>query len=96
MGNSKEGRWEALKRGHRPERTCIGCGARDDKRGMLRLTASANGELQLDRTGRRRGGYLHKREVCWEAFLRKKRLYRAFRLEIGREAREKLIQELRD
>ncbi|MFQ5917961.1 MAG: YlxR family protein [Candidatus Binatia bacterium] len=85
-----------MKRGHRPERTCLGCGARDDKSGFLRIGASSKGELYLNMGGRGRGGYLHKEEACWEAFSRKKKLYRTFRLEVGQEAREKLIRELRD
>ena len=85
-----------MKRGYCPERTCLGCGAIDDKRGLLRFVTSADGELHLVREGRGRGGYLHKEEACWAAFSRRKKLYRTFRLEIGREAREKLIQELRD
>ncbi|MEE8075842.1 MAG: YlxR family protein [Candidatus Binatia bacterium] len=84
-----------MKRGHRPERTCLGCGARDDKGGLLRIGASSKGELYLAEVGGR-GGYLHKDEACWEVFSRKKKLFRTFRLEIGREAREKLIRELRD
>lgn len=63
---------------------------------LLRLVAQGNGELQVDRQGKGRGGYLHKGEGCWEAFLRRKSLYRAFHLEIGREAREKLILTLHD
>ncbi len=63
---------------------------------LLRLVVRGDAELQLDRLGKGRGGYLHKAEGCWEAFLRKKSLYRAFHLEIKREAREKLILALRD
>lgn len=85
-----------MKRGHRPQRTCLGCGARDDQDAFLRLVARGNGELLLDRLGKGRGGYLHKTEKCWETFLRKKSLYRALHMEIGREAREKLIHALRN
>ncbi|MFQ5849683.1 MAG: YlxR family protein [Candidatus Binatia bacterium] len=83
-----------MKRGYCPERTCVGCGARDEKTGLLRFVATQNGELHLDGVGRGRGGYLHKKGACWEAFLRKKKLYRALRLEIGREAKERLVREL--
>lgn len=62
---------------------------------LLRLVAQSEGELKLDRLGKGRGGYLHKAEACWKAFLRKKSLYRAFHVEIGREVREKLIVNLR-
>ena len=94
--NPRKLRQDRLKRGHRPGRTCLGCGVRDNKEDLLRLVVTATGELRIDQLGTGRGGYLHEKESCWEAFLGKKKLYRAFHLEIGREARVKLIQGLRD
>ncbi len=94
--NQKQSRRERLKRNHRPERTCLGCGVRDNKENLLRLVATTSGELIVDQMGTGRGGYLHEKGTCWEAFLGKKKVYRAFHLEIGREARGKLIQGLRD
>ena len=94
--NQKQSRRERLKRNHRPERTCLGSGVRDNKGNFLRLVVTTSGELIVDQMGAGRGGYLHEKGTCWEAFLGKKKLYRAFHLEIGREARGKLIQGLRD
>ncbi|MBI2988909.1 MAG: YlxR family protein [Deltaproteobacteria bacterium] len=84
-----------MKRGHRPQRACLGCGARDDQKALLRIVQHS-GELRVDRLETGRGGYLHKAEECWSAFLRKKSLYRAFHIEVGREPRERLILTLRD
>jgi predicted RNA-binding protein YlxR (DUF448 family) len=61
---------------------------------MLRLVVWNEGELRLERTGKGRGGYLHKDQECWRSFLRRKSLYRAYRQEIGRAAKERLIHEL--
>ncbi len=94
--NQKQSRRERLKRNNRPERTCLGCGVRDNKGNLLRLVVTTSGELIVNQMGTGRGGYLHEQGTCWEAFLGKKKLYRAFHLEIGREARGKLIQGLRD
>ncbi len=94
--NQRQSRRERLKRNHRPERTCLGCGVRDNKGNLLRLVVAPSGELIVDQMGTGRGGYLHEKGTCWEAFLGKKKLYRAFHLEIGREARGKLIQGLHD
>ncbi len=94
--NRKQSRRERLKRIHRPERTCLGCGVRDNKGNLLRLVVPPSGELIVDQMATGRGGYLHEKGTCWEAFLGKKKLYRAFHLEIGREARGILIQGLRD
>ncbi|OGQ48641.1 MAG: hypothetical protein A3I10_05445 [Deltaproteobacteria bacterium RIFCSPLOWO2_02_FULL_57_26] len=80
-----------MKRGHSPQRTCLGCGARDDQSALLRLVLQGGGELSIDRRGKGRGGYLHKQEGCWQAFLRRKSLSRAFRAEIRRAARERLV-----
>ena len=63
---------------------------------MLRLVADPTGALKLQNRGTGRGGYLHKQNACWEACLGKKRFYRAFHREIGREARVKLIHQLRE
>jgi predicted RNA-binding protein YlxR (DUF448 family) len=54
------------------------------------------GDLKIDRLAKGRGGYLHSAGSCWQGFLRKKSLYRAFHVEIGRDAREKIIRELRE
>lgn len=81
---------------HRPQRTCLGCGARDDQKGLLRFVVEPNGELRLDRMGKGRGGYVHRTERCWEAFLRRKRVYRAFHLEIEPKAKERLVLTLRE
>lgn len=73
----------------------MGCGGRDDQGALLRLVVQEDGALRVDRLGKGRGGYLHKAQDCWGAFLRKKKVYRTFHLEVGREAREKLILSLR-
>jgi predicted RNA-binding protein YlxR (DUF448 family) len=74
----------------------LGCGRRDDQAELLRIVALENGELQVDRRAKGRGGYLHDESACWEGFIRKKKVYRAFHVEIARSAREKLILALRD
>jgi predicted RNA-binding protein YlxR (DUF448 family) len=73
----------------------LGCGARDQQAKLIRLTA-AHQELRIDPEGTGRGGYLHRDEACWHDFLRRKSLYRAFRVEINRSSKEKLIRELRE
>ena len=82
-----------MKKSYRPQRTCLGCGARDDQRALIRLTVTAEGDLKIDeRQGR--GGYLHRSQDCWRAFLARRSQYRAFRIEIGRTQKEELLREL--
>jgi len=80
-------------RGHRPRRTCLGCGVRDDQSNLMRLVVVEHGGLQIQ-MGKGRGGYLHSARECWQAFVRRKSLYRAFRLEITKDAKEKFVREL--
>lgn len=77
---------------HRPQRTCLGCGNRDDQKKLVRISIGPDGELITDKKGYGRGGYLHHRHDCWQAFLRRKNTQRAFRVNISKEAKQKLIQ----
>ena len=79
---------------HRPQRTCLGCGVRDDQKSLIRIIIGADGELITDSRAYGRGGYLHHRHNCWQAFLRRKNTHRAFRVNISKEAKQKLIQVL--
>jgi predicted RNA-binding protein YlxR (DUF448 family) len=76
-------------------RTCLGCGAKDDKIQLIRLRADVQGELIADDSGAGRGGYLHRAQECWEKFTRRKNVYRAFRVDIGKNARQKLVEALK-
>ncbi len=80
-------------KGHRPQRTCLGCGARDSQDQLIRLAVTDQGRLMVD-TNQGRGGYLHRRAECWQMFLGRKNQYRAFHVEITRATREQLINQL--
>jgi predicted RNA-binding protein YlxR (DUF448 family) len=74
----------------------LGCGARDDQHKLIRLTAPDANQLKIDPEGDGRGGYLHYAPDCWQAFTKKKSVYRAFHREIARDARENLVRELKE
>jgi len=76
-----------------PVRTCLGCGQRDAKTALRRITITEDG-LQPEEF-RGRGGYLHFSEDCWRAFLKRKKMYRAFRRDLSRKDREDLVGRLR-
>jgi predicted RNA-binding protein YlxR (DUF448 family) len=80
---------------HRLQRTCLGCGARDDRGGMIRLAVTDQGGVVME-TRHGRGGYLHQAEKCWKMFISRKNHFRAFRREISRAAKESLVQQLKD
>jgi predicted RNA-binding protein YlxR (DUF448 family) len=74
----------------------LGCGARDDQNRLIRLRAGDQGELTADDRRLGRGGYLHRAPECWEKFLRRKSVYRAFHVEIGKGAKAALVQKLKE
>jgi predicted RNA-binding protein YlxR (DUF448 family) len=80
----------------RPRRTCLGCGVQDDKNQLIRLRAGDQGELIVDDSGAGRGGYLHRVRECWEKFVRRKSVYRAFHMEIGKSVKAKLVEALKE
>jgi len=70
-----------------PIRTCLGCGRREMKSHLLRLTTGADGAVIPDqRQGR--GGYLHPRRDCVNVFTSARtKSFRSLRVVLSREAR---------
>ena len=66
---------------------------RDLQDTLIRVALADQNRLILD-ANRGRGGYLHRNENCWRAFLTRKSHYRAFHGEVSRAAKEQLILEL--
>ena len=67
---------------HIPLRTCVGCRSKRDKRDLVRVLRSPEGQLKVDVTGRGagRGAYLCPNPQCWEQALRRRALNRALRI----------------
>lgn len=84
-----------MERKHAPLRTCLGCGGRDTKESLSRFVLRQDGSLEIAGKAPGRGGYLHRREECWQAFLKRKSLQRALRAEVSPRAREELVRSLR-
>jgi uncharacterized protein len=82
--------------GNRPQRTCLGCARRDDQKKLIRIILGEGSNLAVDPRGSGRGGYLHRRHDCWQAFLRRKNTHRAFRVNLDKDAKQRLIQLLKD
>jgi predicted RNA-binding protein YlxR (DUF448 family) len=74
----------------------LGCGLQDEQNRLIRLRVSEGGGLSADENRAGRGGYLHRARECWEKFVKRKSVYRAFRAEITRDAKQALVQELKD
>jgi len=81
-----------------PMRQCIGCGEMKDKRTLMRVLKTPEGEIVLDTTGKRngRGAYLCKDIECLEKARKTKGLERSFHIPIPDEVYERLIEEFRN
>ncbi|MBO4395495.1 MAG: YlxR family protein [Eubacterium sp.] len=80
--------------GRIPERTCIGCRCKKDKKELLRIVCIADGEVILDERQSLpgRGAYICDDEMCLQKVINKRALNRTFRREIKQEQYKKLEQ----
>lgn len=77
------------------QRTCINCGAQEDKRSLLRIVRTAAGEVRFDPTGRAagRGAYVCSAE-CFQGAMKAKRLPRALKTQVSAQDYETIAGEL--
>ena len=62
------------------QRMCIGCNEKKDKKELIRIVLSKNGEISIDKTGKMegRGAYICDNIECLEKAIKSKRLERSF------------------
>ncbi len=79
-----------------PQRTCTGCGEVRDKRDLIRILRTPEGEYTVDDTGRKngRGAYICRRKECLEAAIRNHGLERSFHTALPEEVTSLLREEL--
>lgn len=79
-----------------PQRKCIACNERSDKKALIRIVRNKDGEIFFDPTlkANGRGAYICKEMACLEKAIKTKALNRAFKTEISQEVYEKLKLEL--
>ena len=75
-----------------PQRTCIGCKTKKDKKDLIRVVKDKEGNIFIDRTGKAngRGAYICDDVACLESAIKSKSLQRNFETEITEELYEKL------
>ena len=75
-----------------PQRTCIGCNSKKDKKDLIRVVKNKDGEISIDLTGKKdgRGIYLCKSEECLNKAIKNKRISRTFEMEIDENIYESL------
>ena len=79
-----------------PQRTCMGCQAKKDKRELVRIVRSPEGEITVDLTGKKpgRGAYICPNLECFNKVVKSKRLERSLETTISEEIYETLKEQL--
>lgn len=79
-----------------PQRTCMGCQAKKEKRELVRIVRSPEGEISVDMTGKKpgRGAYICPDLECLNKVVKSKRLERSLETVISQEIYESLKEQL--
>lgn len=75
-----------------PQRTCMGCNEKKDKKDLIRIVKNKENEINIDRTGKMegRGAYICDNIECLEKIIKSKRIEKIFDMKISEEVYEKL------
>ena len=79
-----------------PQRICVGCREMKEKRQLIRVVRTPEGELKIDKTGKHpgRGAYLCPQQACLAKALKSKGLERAFQTPVSPELAQSLKEQL--
>ncbi len=79
-----------------PQRQCVGCRVMKDKRELLRVVKSPEGDISLDFTGKKagRGAYVCHELACLQRARKSRALERAFETTISPEIYDSLEKEM--
>lgn len=75
-----------------PERTCIGCNEKKEKKQLIRIVKNSEGNINVDTTGKAngRGAYICKNMECLEKAIKSKKLERSLKTKIDLQIYENL------
>ena len=75
-----------------PQRTCMGCNQKKDKKELVRIVKNKENEISIDKTGRQegRGAYICNNIQCLEKVMKSKRLEKILDIKISEEIYENL------
>ena len=79
-----------------PERRCVGCGETKEKKQLIRVVRTPEGDVVLDVTGKKsgRGAYICHSLSCFKKARKSKRLESGLNVQIPDEIYERLEKEL--
>ena len=85
-----------MKRKKVPIRMCCGCGLNLPKRELIRIVKSPEGEISLDKTGKKsgRGAYICPKVECLNVAQKSRKIERVFSCRIPEEVYEVMRDEL--
>jgi len=68
-----------------PQRTCMGCNTKKDKKDLIRIVKNNKNEITIDKTGKQegRGAYICNSVQCLEKVIKSKRLERSLDVKIS-------------
>ena len=75
-----------------PQRTCIGCNIKGDKKDFIRIVKDNQNNISIDRTGKAngRGAYICDNIECLEKAIKNKRIEKSFKMQIDESVYENL------
>ena len=75
-----------------PQRTCMGCNQKKDKKDLIRIVKNKENEISIDKTKKQecRGAYICDDINCLEKLIKNKRLEKIFEMKISKEIYENL------
>ena len=75
-----------------PQRTCMGCNEKKNKKDLIRIVKNKNGEISIDKTGKQegRGAYICDKVECLDKVIKSKRLEKVLETKISSEIYEDL------
>ncbi len=81
-----------------PMRTCVMCREKTDKRNLLRIVRTPEGEVKFDPTGKMngRGAYVCDKEECINNIKNVKKISSALEVEADKQALERVVTEIKE
>ncbi|MEN6389732.1 MAG: YlxR family protein [Syntrophomonas sp.] len=79
-----------------PQRMCVGCRQMKNKKELVRIVRTPEGDIEVDRTGKRagRGAYICPTQDCLDQAVKGKRLQKALEKEIPGDVLDRVRQEV--
>ena len=75
-----------------PQRTCMGCNTKKDKKDLIRIVKNKENEISIDKTRKKegRGAYICDNIQCLEKVIKSKRIEKILDIKISEEIYENL------